>query len=153
MKAEGKGNGGILGQVPVVDAEKSLRLYRALSSAIEKGLVASAQPVGLGGLGVAIAKKCIAGALGAKMDLSRVPHAAIDSDDTLLFSESQGRLVVTVAPENKVAFERAMEGNVFAEIGVVSGNRLEARGLKGNAIVSLSLADLDAAYRKTLGCY
>ncbi|MFA4856076.1 MAG: AIR synthase-related protein [archaeon] len=153
MKAGKSGKSAILGQVPNVDAAKAFGLYNALSAAIENGLVASAQPVGLGGLGVAIAKKCIAGRLGAKIELAKVPCVGIDSDDSLLFSESQSRFVVTVAPENKIAFERAMEGNRFACVGTIGGGRIEVQGLKGNTVVSLSISEAEEAYKKTLRGY
>ncbi|MDP6671304.1 MAG: AIR synthase-related protein, partial [archaeon] len=91
--------------VPKVDAGKAIKLYKALAKAIDLELLSSVQPVGLGGLGVAIAKKCIAGGLGAKIDLSKVPVEAVERNDFLLFSESQSRFVVTVASENKEEFE------------------------------------------------
>ena len=153
MQAEGRDKSAILGKVPKVDAENAKSLYTALSNAIEKGLVASCQPVGLGGLGIALAKKCIAGQLGASIDLSKAPMEHVDRNDSMLFSESQTRLVATIAPENKEAFEEAMKGTGFAEIGVIAGDKLEIKGLDGKEIVSCSLPDLEEAYKKTLRDY
>ena len=39
----------------------------------------------------------------------------IDRDDFILFSESNSRFLVEVAPENKAAFEKMMKGVVFAQ--------------------------------------
>jgi len=153
MQAEGKDKKAILGQVPKVDSKKAKQLYNALSAAIDKGLVASCQAVGLGGLAVAIAKKCIAGRLGAKIDLQKVPSQGIERNDSLLFSESQSRLVVTIAQENKKAFEQAMEGSDFAEVGVITGDKLLITGLNGKEVVSCTLADLEESYKKTLRDY
>jgi len=153
MQAENSGNNAILGNVPAVDAKKAAKLYNALSSAIEKGLVASAQPVGLGGLGIAIAKKCIAGQLGAEIDLRKVPFEGIERNDSLLFSESQSRLVVTVAPAVKAAFEKELLGNAFAEIGIIGGKSLVVNGLNGEKIIDCPVPDLEESYKKTLRAY
>ncbi len=139
--------------VPEVDAAKAAKLYLALSNAIESGLVASAQSVGLGGLVIAIAKKCIAGGLGAKVDLKFVPSKGVERNDFLLFSESQSRLVVTVSKENAKAFEKAMEGNSFAKVGELTEGNLELTGLGGEKIIDASIAGLDESYKKTLRDY
>ncbi len=147
-------NSAIGNSVPKVDAEKAIRLYNSLSAATEKGLVASAQPVGLGGLGTAIAKTCLAGALGAKIDLQKVPHASdVKRNDYLLFSESQSRIVVSVAKENKKAFEETMQGNAFAQIGIVGGKTIVINGLNGKTIAKATLQEINEAYRKTLREY
>ncbi|MDD5148073.1 MAG: AIR synthase-related protein [Candidatus ainarchaeum sp.] len=139
--------------VPKVDSEKAILLYRALSNAIEAGLVASCQPVGLGGLGVAVAKTCLAGNLGTKIDLKKAPQNGLERNDFLLFSESQSRFVATVAEKNKSAFEQAMKGNAFAEIGSIGGKTIEITGLNGKKIAKIKLDDADEAYRKTLRGY
>ncbi len=141
-------------KVPEVNAEKAIKLYTALSRAIEQELVASAQPVGLGGLAVAIAKKCIAGMLGAKIELKKVPRANdVKRNDYLLFSETQSRFVVTVAKENKEKFELAMKGNAIACIGEIVEGNLEIIGLNGEKIIDSPLPVLEEAYKKTLRGY
>jgi len=145
--------GAIGNSVPKVDAEKATRLYKALSNAIDAGLAASACPVGLGGLGVALAKKCIAGRLGAKIDLAKVPATGVEREDFLLFSESQSRLVVTVAREKKGAFEKALEGNSFALVGELQEGDLEILGLKGERVIDAAIPDLEESYKKTLRGY
>ena len=65
-------------------------------------LIASAIAVNHGGLGVALAKTAIAGRLGLDIDLG---HIKLPTDKAL-YSESAGRILVTVAPQNKKAFEK-----------------------------------------------
>ena len=153
MQAEGKDKKAILGSVPKVDAEKAKKLYNSLSNAIENGLVASAQPVALGGLFVALAKKGIAGMLGLEIDLRKVPIEGLDRNDNVLFSETQSRFVVTIAPENKEAFEKSLEGSEFSEIGVVKGTSLKIMGINGENVVDLALPEMEEAYKKTLRDY
>ncbi len=140
--------------VPKVEAEKAITQYKALSKAIEACLVASAQPVGLGGLGVAVAKACLAGQLGAKIELKNVPRSKdATRNDYLLFSESQSRIVVTTAKKNKKKFEKIMNGNDFAQIGVVGEKKIIIKGLNGKTIANATLEEINEAYRKTLGAY
>jgi phosphoribosylformylglycinamidine (FGAM) synthase-like enzyme len=69
--------------------------YRALHQAIRRGLVQSCHDVAEGGLAVAIAEMCIASGRGARID--ELPHPDVTS---ALFSETAGRLVVEVAPDD-----------------------------------------------------
>jgi phosphoribosylformylglycinamidine synthase subunit PurSL len=73
--------------------------YRNLHAAIRAGLVESCHDVSEGGFAVAIAEMCIAGRLGATVDV--LPH---DDLATALFAESAGRLIVEVQPGNLDAF-------------------------------------------------
>ncbi len=112
---------GVLGvRVPQLDVEAAIARYHAYHDAVRDGLVASALAVTLGGLGVALAKSCIAGQLGAKIELEAVPQAEGLNHQQLLFSESLGRLLVTVAPQDQAAFERAIQGTAYACIGEVA---------------------------------
>jgi phosphoribosylformylglycinamidine synthase II len=104
--------------VPKVDVRKNAKIYAACSRAIRGGLVASAMGVGRGGLAVALAKSAVAGRLGVSVDLSKLPGDARKSDE-ILFSESQGRILMSVAPSNAAAFEQVMKGIPFAKIGTV----------------------------------
>jgi len=88
-----------------------------------------------------------------KLELAKVPTEEIERNDSLLFSESQSRFVATINPKNKEAFEAALKGNSFAEIGTVEGNALELTGLEGKLAVNCSLADLEEFYKKTLRDY
>ncbi len=145
---------GIGNSVPKVDAGRAIKLYNALGRAIEAELVASVQPVGLGGIGIAVAKKCIAGALGAKLDLRKVPKSSdVQRNDFLLFSETQSRFVVTIAKENRQQFEKIMQGNAAACIGEIAEGNLEITGLDGNKIIDFPIAELEEAYKKPLRGY
>ncbi len=111
--------GAVGNAVPKVDAAANLALYRRLSDAIAKGLLRSVHDCSDGGLWTALAESSIAGRLGCKIDLSLAPQDAGLSDIALLFSESQGRFVASVTPENISAFEACMQGSPSARIGEV----------------------------------
>jgi len=143
--------------VPTVDAKKNSKVYDALSRAIcgkehsrilknmrISGCVASAIGVGRGGLAVALAKSAIAGQLGANINLKNLPGNA-KLADAILFSESQGRILVSVRPESKAAFENLYQGLTLVEIGKVGGESVSIE--LPNARVETSVADLTNAYR------
>jgi phosphoribosylformylglycinamidine synthase len=101
------------GTVPGPDPAAPER-YRRLHRAIGEGLVRACHDVSEGGLAVALAEMCIAGRLG-------ITVAALPGRDlaTALFTESQGRLVVEVAPRDVDRFCE-MLGTDVATIGFVT---------------------------------
>lgn len=139
--------------VPKVDAKRNKRLYQTFSWAIRKELIASSISVGRGGLAVALAKIAMGGMLGILVSLRNLPGKA-SRDDCILFSESQGRIIVTIDPKNKKKFEKIMEGNSFALIGKVLENKsIIIKGLKGRVIVRTDIDEASKSYRKTFEGY
>ena len=137
--------------VPKVNAAKAKKLYRALTGAIDRGLVASCHDCSDGGLGIALAEVAFAGGLGMNVDLSRVPREGIERDDYLLFSESQSRFVATISPESKEEFENIMAGNIFACAGkVTSESAFIIYGTDGKNIIEENINDLKKVWQKPL---
>ncbi|MEI6221530.1 MAG: AIR synthase-related protein [bacterium] len=139
--------------VPTVNAIKAKSLYTALEQAIQQELVASAQSITIGGLGIALAKKAIGGQLGMEIDLSFLNKSeSLARNDFALFSETQSRIVVTIAPQDKEKFEILMQGQNIALIGTVSEDKeFVIRGFNGNPIVETTIEKLTDAYTKTFG--
>jgi phosphoribosylformylglycinamidine synthase len=139
--------------VPKVVVEKNKKLYLAFYRAVQKDLIASAISVGRGGLGIALSKTAIAGMLGIDVSLKNL-SGNVSRNDYALFSESQGRIVVTINPKNKSRFENLMKGNAIKLVGKVSKNRkIVIKGLKENVIVNTTVEDALQSYRKTFRDY
>ncbi|MBI5122521.1 phosphoribosylformylglycinamidine synthase subunit PurL [Candidatus Roizmanbacteria bacterium] len=139
--------------VPTVNAEKNKKLYQAFFTAIQKDLIASSISITKGGLGAAVAKKAIGGNLGIEMDLNKIPGEKT-RDDFILYSESQGRILVTIKPEDKPEFEKILNGNTFAEIGKITTEpSIKVKGFNGNEIINLKLETATNAYRETFKDY
>jgi len=138
--------------VPKVNPQRAKELMNALSTATEKGLVRACHDCSEGGIGVALAEMAFAGGLGSTIDLKAVPLGEpIDRDDFILFSESNSRFLVEVAPESKKEFEEIMGGTSFAAIGqVTDAEVLEVNGLNRNKVVTLSLSELKETWQKPL---
>jgi phosphoribosylformylglycinamidine synthase subunit PurSL len=137
--------------VPVLKGEEVKGLYQALALAIEEGLAASAHGVYRGGLGIHLALCSLAGDLGIEVDLSRVPASAPFARDRILFSESCGRMIVSVAPENKKAFEKSLKGRPIARVGRVRKDKTFIIKEKKETVVRLSLGELRKAFHAPYG--
>ena len=147
-----KAKGFVGNTVPRVNPQKAKKLMESLSRATAKGLVCACHDCSEGGIGVAVAEMAFAGGLGAKVVLKLVPLGEpVDRDDFILFSESNSRFIVEVAPEKQVEFEKALGGNFFAMIGQVNNtDRFEVTGTKGKRVVSVPVSDLKEAWQKPL---
>ncbi len=138
--------------VPKVNSKKGKRLMDTLSAVMEKGLVKACHDLSEGGLGVAAAEMAFAGGLGMVIDLGQVPLGeAMNRDDYVLFSESNTRFLVEVAPKDRQQFDTMMAGVDFAVIGkVTSKGKLEVYGLNGEIVLSVPIAELKETWQKPL---
>ncbi|MBU1992285.1 MAG: AIR synthase-related protein [Patescibacteria group bacterium] len=140
-------------EIPKVDAEKALELYRTFKKAVDTRLLASAISLSIGGLGAGLMKTAIGGMMGMEIDLRKVPQESVTRTDFLLFSESQTRFVVTVDPKRKDEFEKHFKGHIFAEIGKITDEKtLKITGLDGEK-ADIAVKDLHEAYHKTFNSH
>jgi phosphoribosylformylglycinamidine synthase II len=138
--------------VPTIDAEKAIPLYHALHQAIRDGLIASCHAIGRGGLAVHLALCAMAGNLGADIDLRAIPAHGELSNTRLLCSESGGRLLVSIDPKKKEAFENIMAGMECACIGRVSDAAIiTVSGKEGTIIINEKVDDLKGCWMKPFG--
>ncbi|MDR2046162.1 MAG: phosphoribosylformylglycinamidine synthase [Rickettsiales bacterium] len=132
--------------VPKVDAKSARKLYERYNQAIKDGIIASAIAPNLGGLIIALAKSLIAGDLGAEIDFSLVPIGKTQNTDIInkiiMFSESQSRILVTIAPQNQQRFEALFEDAAYSCIGKVT----EKKVLNIKDVLKVNLKDLGNSY-------
>lgn len=93
-----------------------------MTTAIEEGVVESAHDVSDGGIAVALAECALANGVGCEIDLGGIQRET-DERNALLFSESAGRFIVSVAPENCERFEEILKSVNFAKCGRVRGDK------------------------------
>ncbi|MEO8436807.1 MAG: phosphoribosylformylglycinamidine synthase subunit PurL, partial [Chloroflexota bacterium] len=119
---------------PVLDLAREAALQRFVREAIARGLVASAQDVSGGGVGVALAECAMWGEVGANVRIAVDHSPAVD-----LFGESPSRLVLSCRPRYAAALEllARQHGLPVETIGSVGGDRLVIElvlaGAGGNA--------------------
>ena len=137
--------------VPKVDAASAMARYRALNEAQRLGLVRSCHDLSDGGLAVALAEKAFAGGFGVEIELSKVPAQAALREDALLFSESQSRLLVSIAPESRKAFEALFAAQSLGCIGAVTEEKeVVVKGLEGQILIRTSNDQLKEAWQAPL---
>lgn len=142
--------------VPHVDFDKFKVIYKALQTAIENELTASCHAVGRGGLAVHLSYMAMAGGLGLEVNLSDLPvdegHGRL-LNETVLFSESAGRFIVTIPKENRMVFEKLFKGMAANCIGFVTDHHdgLKIFGLGREPLANLSITQLEQAFNKTFG--
>ncbi len=125
--------------VPFVTPKEFRKLYRAYESALGAGLVASGLSIERGGLGTALARSAMAGLRGMTIGLGLVPGDA-PRDDSVLYSESQGRILASVHPSASREFERMFSGLPFSCIGYVTKEpAVEIRGRSGSVVIKTDI--------------
>ncbi|QKX02385.1 phosphoribosylformylglycinamidine synthase subunit PurL [Wolbachia endosymbiont of Dirofilaria (Dirofilaria) immitis] len=136
--------------VPKVNAKSAKKLYERYNFAIKDDIIASAIASNLGGLAIALVKSLIAGDLGAEIDLSLVPIGETQNRDIInkiiMFSESQSRILITIAPQSQQRFEELFRGVAFSCIGKVT----EEKFLNIKDTLKVDLKDLENSYRSIL---
>jgi phosphoribosylformylglycinamidine synthase len=138
--------------VPQVRMEANRSLYRAIFQCLQKELASSVHGIYRGGLGVHLALMAIGGDLGMEVELSQVPCSGIDKDTQLLFSESAGRFLVTVSPDNIEAFEHLVRDQPVSCIGrVTEGPMISVRGIEHNPLFDVDLDQLRLAWQDPFG--
>ena len=88
--------------------------YAAIHDALREGALASTLAIGPGGIGMALARACLAGDLGAKIDLGALGDLR---PDQALFYEGAGQMLVSLAPD---AFARLEGALGLARLGTVT---------------------------------
>ncbi len=131
--------------------EYTADMYRRLHRAIREGLVVAAHDLCEGGLAVAVAEMALAGRVGLHLELDVIPRpAGLDDLEVLLFSESNGRLLVEVPPEKAAAFERLLAGYPFARVGMVTAEPRVSFHWRAEEVMAAGLEDIRQAWQSPI---
>jgi len=120
-------DGVVGGRPPVLDLDAEASLHTFMRKASSDGVLEQAHDLADGGLAVALTESLF-GPLGETMGATvslEIPRRA----EGVLFSETQSRMLVGVAPENVDAFEALADehGVPVSRLGVTGGDRLEVK--------------------------
>ena len=151
LRDETQGQSGIGGRVPEIDTTRNLAMYRALTGAMQKELVASAHDCSDGGLAVAISECCFGSDSGARVDISPIMYDCNQIEPWgAMFGESLGRILVSVKPENSEAFENLMTDHAGYFLGVVEEGDTISVNNGDTTLMSTSMRGLRKAWKETL---
>jgi len=140
-------HGLVKGKPPALDLEREKAVQRTVLTAIRQGLLRSAHDLSEGGLAVALAESTFENLIGAEIHLT----TAGLRKDSLLFGESQSRIVVSL-PQEKLPIlqEIAEQHNVPLQvIGRIGGERLKIC-LDAEPVVDLGVKELHAIWREAI---
>jgi phosphoribosylformylglycinamidine synthase len=145
-RLEGSELSKLLGEPLAPLAPVDLAAHRAaldlVRRVVREGLVSSAHDVAEGGLACALAECCIAGGVGARVELEWNGLAPV------LFGEGPGGVVVS-GPPDAIAELIAMAGDVpVAKLGETGGDALVIAA--GAATLQLSIEDLKTAHEQAI---
>lgn len=135
------------GTPPKADLHAEKAMLDAVRNLIRSGLVKSAHDLAEGGLAVALTESCLAGGKGAHVKLPVIEQRL----DVSLFNESNGRAVISVAPEQLQDVITHLEALTveFHRIGKVTQE--ESLHITQDADELIwQLSDLEAAYEGSL---
>jgi phosphoribosylformylglycinamidine synthase len=142
-------HGHLGGRPPAVDLGREKALAELLAAAADEQLLTSAHDLADGGLGQSLAESVLRFGIGARVVLDELGERDGVDAATALFSESTGRVIVTVRREDDVRFQGLCDGRGYPvlRIGVTdaASNALEVQGR-----FTVSVDELGATHRGTL---
>jgi phosphoribosylformylglycinamidine synthase subunit PurL len=145
-------HGHLGGRPPKVDLAAEKRLAGLIQAASQQGLISAAHDLSTGGLGQALAEATTRFGVGARVWLSEIVERDGVDVATALFSESTGRVIVSVPREEDVKFRGLCEGRDYPviRIGVTDAAEGVESVLDIQGLFSVPVAEIRATSRATL---
>ena len=135
-------DGKVSGQAPMLDLDTESRQQQVLLTAIREGLVTAAHDVSEGGLAAALPELVFSTGFGADV--------TVDADlVTTLFSESQSRFLVTVAPHQADAFAKLTKATRIGQ--VTDTPQLTVRA--SDRLIEMDVTELERVWEGAIPCY
>ncbi|WP_279072699.1 phosphoribosylformylglycinamidine synthase subunit PurL [Microbacterium lacticum] len=146
-------HGHLGGRPPAVDLAAERRLAELIQAASQQELVSSAHDLSSGGLGQALAEAVMRFGVGARVWLREIMERDGVDAATALFSESTGRVIVSVPREEDVKFRGLCEGRGYPvlRIGVTDpAADGDEPALEVQDVFTLTVPELRAISQATL---
>ncbi len=142
-------HGHLGGRPPAVDLDAELRLAALIAAGSTESLIASAHDLSDGGLAQALTESVLRFGVGARVWLDEIMERDGVDAATALFSESTGRVIVSVPREDDVKFRGLCDGRGYPvlRIGVTDA---ASSSLEVQALFTIGLDELRSTHRATL---
>ncbi len=136
------------GVPPAVDLAAEQRLAGLIAAGGDQSLIASAHDLADGGLGQALCEAVLRFGIGARVWLTEIMQRDSVDATAALFSESAGRMLVSVPREDDVRFQGLCDGRGYPllRIGVTDNNGV----LEVQDQFSVGIDELQATFRGTM---
>ncbi|MGI8499613.1 MAG: phosphoribosylformylglycinamidine synthase subunit PurL [Hassallia sp.] len=141
----------VAGKPPRVDFELERCVQRICREGIRNGWIRSAHDCAEGGLAVALAECCIAGKLGASINLGLASSNSQLRWDEVLFGEGGARIIVSVALEQQEVWESLLNeqlANYWQQLGKVSNSHTDLGVLTSDnqSLINVRIEDMSDRY-------
>src|SRR4028119_2382201 len=155
-------HGIVAGKPPVVDFDLECRVQAATREGIRQGWVRSAHDCAEGGIAVALAESCIAGQLGAEINLELASESLGHRWDEVLFGESASRILVSVAPEQQIRWEAYLKEQLeeqeqgsckyWQRLGIVKSKNTHLQVILVDALplIDVTIADMSDRFSNAI---
>lgn len=145
-------HGHLGGRPPAVDLAQEKKLAELIHAASQQSLVSSAHDLSSGGLAQALAESVMRFGVGARVWLNEIMERDGVDAATALFSESTGRVIVSVPREDDVKFRGLCEGRGYPvlRIGVTDSAQGAEPALEVQGQFSVALDELRRLSTSTL---
>ncbi|PJJ65471.1 phosphoribosylformylglycinamidine synthase subunit PurL [Compostimonas suwonensis] len=145
-------HGHLGGRPPAVDLAREKQLAELLQAGAQGSLLASAHDVSDGGLATALAESVMRFGVGARVWLDEIMDRDGVDAASALFSETTGRVLVSVPREDDVRFQGLCEGRGYPmlRIGVTDAGTDDEAKLEIQGLFTATVAELRGRNRATL---
>ena len=134
---------------PKVNPAQNLKIYKKLSKAIKLKLLNSCHDCSDGGLAVALAESTIGSKKGAEIDLGTIANINNLKPEAVLFAESAGRFVVSLAPSKKNEFEKIFGPDAYL-VGIVKNHKMFRVKINKKLLIDLDVEKMALKFTSTL---
>ncbi|MEH2131654.1 MAG: phosphoribosylformylglycinamidine synthase subunit PurL [Nostoc sp.] len=143
-------HGTVAGKPPRVDFDLERRVQKVCREGIRNGWVRSAHDSAEGGVAIAIAECCIAGNLGAEINLE-IASTQSNRLDEVLFAEGGARILVSVTSAQQAIWESYLHehlGQDWRILGTVGNFETDLRVFTtdNQALIKVSIEDMSDRY-------
>jgi phosphoribosylformylglycinamidine synthase subunit PurL len=140
----------VAGKPPRVDFDLERRVQKVCREGIRNGSVRSAHDCAEGGVAIALAECCIAGNLGAEINLEIAP-TQLNRLDEVLFAEAGARILVSVTSAQQESWQSYLQehlGQQWQILGTVSNFKtgLGVFTTDNQALIKVSIEDMNDRY-------
>jgi phosphoribosylformylglycinamidine synthase len=138
------------GSVPKLRPKQNIVTYKRVLKAMDNKLVRACHDCSEGGLAIALSEMAFTGSLGLDIDVGKVPISEKMRHSVLLFSESNGRLLLEVPANKKDEFEFILDDNIISCIGVVKKDPVLSLTLNNDNFIEIELSRLMKSWKTPL---
>ncbi|MEH2304548.1 phosphoribosylformylglycinamidine synthase subunit PurL [Nostoc sp.] len=140
----------VAGKPPRVDFDLERRVQKVCREGIRNGWIRSAHDSAEGGVAIALAECCIAGNLGAEINLE-IATTQLNRVDEVLFAEGGARILVSVASEQQEIWESYLQehlGQEWQKLGIVDNSHtgLGVFTTDNQTLIKVRIEDMNDRY-------